>query len=524
MFDVAIIGAGFGGSLLASIARRLGRSVVLIEKGRHPRFAIGESSTPLADLLWLQLTERYGLENLIPFAKWGTWQRAHPEVACGLKRGFSFYHHVLGRAFSDRKDLGDQLLVAASPRDEIADAHWYRPDFDHYLVREAVAHGAEYWDECEVLGVEVGTEASCVTARRGGRTEVLEARWVVDASNHRGPLARSLGLEERPLPHMPVTRALYTHFRGVDRWGPTLGTWRGEAVPFPVDDAAVHHLFEGGWVWVLRFGNGVTSAGVVAVEAVAERLRFEEGAPAWDRLLKELPSVGRLFERAEAVHPFVFAKGVGFRTGPAAGRVWALLPSAAGFVDPMLSSGFTLTLLGIERLAGAMERHWGDVTEFQNALDGHAASTAADLLALENFVSAFYAKLGDFEAFVELARLYFCVVIYAETARRLGRAAEEGGFLARNHPELGTVAMGICVAARLGASAEELKARVNGVLDRYDLGGLGDPERRPWYPVLLSDLRAARGRIQASEEEWQALERNLADPLPGRRVGTMMRP
>jgi len=522
MFDLAIIGAGFGGSLLACVARRLGRSVVLIEKGRHPRFAIGESSTPLADLLWLQLTQRYGLDALVPFAKWGTWQKAHPEVGCGLKRGFSFYHHELGRPFSDRSDRGDQLLVSASPRDEIADTHWYRPEFDHFLVREAERLGAEYWDQCEVVQVAVGGDRSRIEARRDGGIQTIQARFVVDASNHRGPLSRTLGLEERPLPNMPVTRALYTHFRGVERWAEFHANSRMGGVPYPVDDAAVHHLFEGGWIWVLRFGNGVTSAGVVANALVAERFRLEEVAAGWGRLLGALPSVGRVFEKAEAIHPFVYAKDVGFRTGPAAGPGWALLPSAAGFVDPMLSSGFTLTLLGIERVAEALERHWDDTTAFRMALAGHAASTAADLLALEGFVSALYARLGEFEAFVEVARLYFCVVIYAETARRLGRAGEEGGFLARNHPYLGPEASAICAAARKGATVAELKAKVDEVLARYDLGGLGDAARRPWYPVLVSDLRAARGRIRATDEEWEVLERNLADPLPDRQVRTMM--
>ena len=40
--DLAIIGSGFGGSLTAMIARRLGLSVLLLERGTHPRFAIGE--------------------------------------------------------------------------------------------------------------------------------------------------------------------------------------------------------------------------------------------------------------------------------------------------------------------------------------------------------------------------------------------------------------------------------------------------------------------------------------------------
>ena len=47
--DLAIIGSGFGGTLLSLIAQRLGFTVALLERGTHPRFAIGESSTPLAD-------------------------------------------------------------------------------------------------------------------------------------------------------------------------------------------------------------------------------------------------------------------------------------------------------------------------------------------------------------------------------------------------------------------------------------------------------------------------------------------
>jgi len=70
---------------MAMIARRLGRSVVLLERGQHPRFAIGESSTPLANLLLEELAQRYGLPRLLPLAKWGSWQKAYPEIACGLK-------------------------------------------------------------------------------------------------------------------------------------------------------------------------------------------------------------------------------------------------------------------------------------------------------------------------------------------------------------------------------------------------------------------------------------------------------
>ena len=133
-FDVAVVGSGFAGSLLALICRRLGRSVVLVERGAHPRFAIGESSSPLANLLLEELCDRYELSRIRPLSAWGSWQRRYPRIACGLKRGFTFYGHDLGRPFSVKPDRSDQLLVAASPSDEVADTHWYRSDFDAFHI------------------------------------------------------------------------------------------------------------------------------------------------------------------------------------------------------------------------------------------------------------------------------------------------------------------------------------------------------------------------------------------------------
>ena len=109
--DLAILGGGFGGSLLALIARQLGRSVVLLERDRHPRFAIGESSTPLTNLLLEEIARRHDLPELLPLTKWGAWQSAHPKVGCGLKRGFTFYHHEFGQPFRDDAAHRRQLLV-----------------------------------------------------------------------------------------------------------------------------------------------------------------------------------------------------------------------------------------------------------------------------------------------------------------------------------------------------------------------------------------------------------------------------
>ena len=104
-------------------------------------------------------------------------------------------------------------------------------------------------------------------------------------------------------------------------------------------------------MWVLRFNNGVTSAGVAATQAMARELALSEGEPAWRRLLDRLPVLKSQFMGAAPCQPFRYMPQLSFRSRTIVGPQWAMLPSAAGFVDPLLSTGFPLTLIGIEASA-----------------------------------------------------------------------------------------------------------------------------------------------------------------------------
>src|SRR6185503_15404385 len=202
-----------------------------------------------------------------------------------------------------------------------------------------------------------------------GRGLRIRARFLIDASGPRGFLNRALGLQPAALQWLPPTQALYTHFEGVETWDRVAPS--RETPPFPVDAAAMHHVFDGGWIWILRFNNGITSAGAALTDPVATALRAGDGAPAWDRLLATLPSVRDQFRGARAVLPFVHTPRLAFRSREVCGRRWALLPSAAGVIDPLLSTGFPLTLLGIIRLARLLKSHWQHPS-FAQALEDYA--------------------------------------------------------------------------------------------------------------------------------------------------------
>src|SRR5207249_4125370 len=148
--------------------------------------------------------------------------------------------------------------------------------------------------------------------------------------------------------------------------------------PYPPEQAAVHHIFDGGWIWVLKFNNGVTSAGVAATEKVANALELKSGEPAWRKLLAQLPSLEESFRFARSVMPFVFQPRVAFQSGRITGRNWVLLPSAAGVVDPLLSTGFPLTLLGIARLADILKLHW-QRPSFIEAMKDYERITALEI-------------------------------------------------------------------------------------------------------------------------------------------------
>ena len=168
--QVVIVGSGFAGSLLARLLARQGLSVTLLERGSHPRFAIGESSTPLASLCLERLSDRYGQPDLRHLAAHGRWIEHLPGLRRGLKRGFSFYRHRPGRPYANDEANAARLLVAASPTDRVADTHWLREDVDHHLVRQAVAAGVDYRDQTEVTAVAISSRGVRLATSRSGRS------------------------------------------------------------------------------------------------------------------------------------------------------------------------------------------------------------------------------------------------------------------------------------------------------------------------------------------------------------------
>ena len=129
--------------------------------------------------------------------------------------------------------------------------------------------------------------------------------------------------------------------------------------PYPDDWAAVHHLIDEGWMYSLRFDDGVTSAGFLLTPrgvarpelATSRRTRRRSGA----RCSQRYPTIESAFADATPLMPIAFRPLIQHRLTRAAGERWAMMPHAYAFVDPLFSTGIAWGLRAVERLALAFE-------------------------------------------------------------------------------------------------------------------------------------------------------------------------
>jgi FADH2 O2-dependent halogenase len=513
--EVAIVGSGFAGSLLARVLAVLGYDVVLLERGTHPRFAIGESSTPLANLSLERLGIRYGLADCYNLATHGRWLAHFPEIRRGLKRGFTYYRHHPDQPFANRGLDSERLLVAASPHDSLSDTHWLRADVDHHFVREAMAAGVDYRDRVELTSADIAADSVRVSGNQNGNAFELRANFLIDASGPGGFLARQLSIPSG-LEHTETRAAIvFSHFDSVRLMKDVVpGMPEG---PYPDDWAAVHHVIDEGWMYSLRFDDGVTSAGFLLTPRGAGALNSSGAAdPAslWHELIQRYPTLASAFAEATPLMPIAFRPLIQHRLTRAAGERWAMMPHAYAFVDPLFSTGIAWGLRAVERLALAFEsaapnRRVPD----PDVLARYDAALAAEADQIDRVVAGAYEAMAHFDLFAAQAMLYFATVSFAEVSQRLAQkeSAAWNGFLGVGDPVLEPLAREALrrlrqITQRRGevGTSEERRGFVEWISQAIaprNIAGLADPARRNLYPVDFDVLVERHALLGMSRDQ-----------------------
>ena len=489
--DILVVGSGYSGSLTALLLHQSGYNVCLIEKQTHPRFAIGESSTPIADMILRSFADRYDLPWLNRFSRYGSWQHHYPNIPCGIKRGFSYFNLQKDRSFTTDEAHANELLVAASSNNRNSDTNWLRSGFDQHLVKKVKEYGIRYYDHTEVLAASQLDDGWLCRVSSAHDIQNIQCRFLVDATGAGVASQQLFGVNSSNKQFQTQSRAIYGHFSGVMPWSEKLSKQNISISDYPYnpDHSANHLLLDEGWLWLLRFNNGITSAGLVLDHNIDEK-RSAEGL--WEEMLADYPDIREIFQHAKFINPSDGLQSTGRlqrRIDRAYGFRWAALPNSVGFVDPLHSTGIAHSLAGIEKLVDVLNKHPLDSPALSKKLDYYQKSVHRELDFIDLLVAGCYRSLPNFQLFTLWSMLYFTATVWYEQQRLDGDVPSH--FLCANHPKISPFTKDFfddlnSLLSNHGkqipdAELQRLKNAIKKAISPFNKAGLLNPEANNMY-------------------------------------------
>ena len=364
-YDVIVIGGGPAGSTAATFLAKAGRSVLLLEKEKFPRYHVGESLMPFC---------YFTLERL--------------GVIDQLKQ--SGYPRKLSVQFARQDGTVSQPFYFFQHFDHEASTTWQvrRSEFDSMLLDNARAHGVTVWEEAAVerLLEEEGRVCGVEFADSAGRVQPIQARVTIDASGRDGLTIKRRRWRKRDPKLNKV--AIWTYYRGARR---DEGLDAGATT--------VAYLEGKGWFWYIPMADDIVSVGVVAERAYlyrnsrhpAEIMNGEVPNNAW---IRDHLSTGRQFGRYWVTGEY------SYRSEYCADDGLVLCGDAFAFLDPVFSSGVFLALWSGEQVARAvnegLERNDVSGEKFRS----YGENLCRGIEAMRKLVYAFYSIGFSFRALI----------------------------------------------------------------------------------------------------------------------------
>jgi flavin-dependent dehydrogenase len=313
MRDVMVIGGGPAGTTAATLLAQQGLSVTLLERERFPRFQIGESLLPYNNDLFARLGVTEQLASGDYFPKYGAYF-----VTGDGAHGYRF-------RFDQR--LSDPYRNSFQVK---------RSEFDHLLLRNAEKHGVEVLQETPVTSVDL-SDPDRVTVNGS-----LQARFVLDASGH----GSVIGNREAGRSDVPSLKkiAFFAHYVNVPR---DPGRDAGNTVIVVLRDS---------WFWLIPITNEIMSVGLVVDRDHFLRCGLEPEA-LLQQTIDGTPWVAARMREAKRISQVYARKDFSFRMKHLVSTNYALVGDAAGFLDPIFSTGVFLAMKSADMVTGAvMER------------------------------------------------------------------------------------------------------------------------------------------------------------------------
>ncbi len=308
-FDVAVIGGGPGGSSAATALARRGRTVLLLERDRFPRFHIGESQLPWSNEVFRALGVHDAIAEAGFVKKWG-----------------ASFRTVDGAT----EQYADFQFAAETPSPQTFQVP--RATFDEVLLRHSERSGAKVLEEHRAL--DAAFEPDGVGLRfvgPDGTEQAVRVGFVVDASGRTGFLTKKLGRHEFD----PVLRniAVHAQYEGIPRLE---GRRAGDIRMFTRADM--------GWIWLIPISQSVTSVGAVIPQSVHRRESKAVPEDSLTHYLTGTAGLAPLLAHARRVSPARFDADYSYLGSSLAGDRWIAVGDAAAFLDPIFSTGVLLAM------------------------------------------------------------------------------------------------------------------------------------------------------------------------------------
>jgi flavin-dependent dehydrogenase len=365
-YDCIVVGGGPAGSTVATLVAQGGRSVLLAEREKFPRFHIGESLMP--ETFWT--FERLGvLEKMrhAPFVK---------------KYSVQFVSH-------SGRESAPFFFQEHDPRECSQTWQVERASFDQMLFDNAREHGADCYDQTRVLDVlfENDRATGVRLQAASGEERTVRAQVVVDATGLSAVLANRLRVREED-PHLRKS-AVWTYYRDAYR---DEGRNSGATL-------ILHTNEKRSWFWYIPLANNITSIGVVGDSMYLLKGR---GAPEeiFAEELAKCPALEQRLTTATMVDKHRVAREFSYLTRQQAGDGWVLVGDAFAFIDPIYSSGVFLAFKSGELAADAIidGLNKGDTSGTQ--LGRWTADYITGVKQMRRLVDAFYTHEFSFGEFM----------------------------------------------------------------------------------------------------------------------------
>jgi flavin-dependent dehydrogenase len=215
-----------------------------------------------------------------------------------------------------------------------------RAKFDQLLLNHAAENGAEVREETAVKEVEFFSDrVELEVANKTGNRNKIKARYVIDASGRHSVLGTHFNLKETYSHLQKISR--YAHFEGV-----TFIEGRDGSLTLSLRS-------RDSWFWHIPLSPERSSIGVVIDTALFKQTKKSPEEFLEDAIAQQ-PILAQRMTQARRVSPAYASADFSYRQSRFTGDRWLLAGDAAGFIDPVFSSGVFLALLAGEKCADVL--------------------------------------------------------------------------------------------------------------------------------------------------------------------------